>query len=81
MDQYVNMIFHAIDCDGLDSLVAADAGHVRPETRLNFFCDHPAAVFGAEDYVGVNSGECVGHDWSSAAEIVSCAAPPHMKIA
>ena len=36
--------------------------HVRPQTRLDVFCNHPAAVFGAEDDVDVNSGKGAGHN-------------------
>ena len=57
----MDVIVHAVNADGFDSLVAADSGHVGPKTWLDFCCDHPATILGAENDVDVDSGECVGH--------------------
>jgi hypothetical protein len=61
MKQDVRVVRHAIDGDCSHPLVAADAGHVRPQLGLDGFGDSWEAAFCAEDKMNVVLNEGVRH--------------------
>src|SRR5579859_4379874 len=57
MKKNMGMVVHTVDGDGSHLLVAADAGDVGPELRLNFLRNEFAAVLGSENQVNVDFHE------------------------
>ena len=70
MEQDMYMVVRPIDCDRLNSLVVADAGHIGPQFRLHVLGDESLSLFCAENQMNVDAGKRMRHAFLRTTAIV-----------